>query len=179
METNFTFRCVDKLYVWSWPDGTLKTGPAARKQEVQTSLTSVIVDVEACIGYRYSGLMGEISSLIIDQNHSDNNSPLHPPPGRVSDHQCDRALERAPPPLHAQRKLFNSSSWVDWFRISDRKFVNHTTEMILWSMILMIEKQGVESHVSGQCGRFEILHRKTFTKLLINCKRKDKSLTNY
>ena len=23
-----------------------------------------------------------------------------------------------------------------WFRISDRKFVNHTTEMILWSMIL-------------------------------------------
>ncbi len=24
-----------------------------------------------------------------------------------------------------------------WFRISDRKFVNHTTEMILWSMILV------------------------------------------
>ena len=63
METNFTFRCVDKLYVWSWPDGTLKTGPAARKQEVQTSLTSVIVDVEACIGYRYSGLVEGISSL--------------------------------------------------------------------------------------------------------------------
>ena len=45
-------------------------------------------------------------------------------------------LRRALPPLHAQRNLLNSSSWVDWFRISDRKFVNHTTEMILWSMIL-------------------------------------------
>ena len=29
-----------------------------------------------------------------------------------------------------------SSSWFDRLRISDRKFVNHTTEMILWSMIL-------------------------------------------
>ena len=29
-----------------------------------------------------------------------------------------------------------SSSWLDRLRISDRKFVNHTTEMILWSMIL-------------------------------------------
>ena len=29
-----------------------------------------------------------------------------------------------------------SSSWGDRLRISDRKFVNHTTEMILWSMIL-------------------------------------------
>ena len=29
-----------------------------------------------------------------------------------------------------------SSSWTDRLRISDRKFVNHTTEMILWSMIL-------------------------------------------
>ena len=31
-----------------------------------------------------------------------------------------------------------SSSWLDRLRISDRKFVNHTTEMILWSMILKI-----------------------------------------
>ena len=30
-----------------------------------------------------------------------------------------------------------SSSWLDRLRISDRKFVNHTTEMILWSMILI------------------------------------------
>ena len=46
------FRCVDKLYVWSWPEGTQKTGPAARKLEVQPSQSSVVVDVEACIGYR-------------------------------------------------------------------------------------------------------------------------------
>ena len=52
---NFIFRCVDKLYVWSWPDGTQKTGSAARKLEVQPTQTSVIVDVEACIGYRYCG----------------------------------------------------------------------------------------------------------------------------
>ena len=31
---------------------------------------------------------------------------------------------------------FVSSSWFERLRISDRKFVNHTTEMILWSMIL-------------------------------------------
>lgn len=46
------FSCIDKLYVWLWPDGTLKTGKSARKIEVQKSQTSVIVEVEACIGYR-------------------------------------------------------------------------------------------------------------------------------
>ena len=32
---------------------------------------------------------------------------------------------------------YTSSSWLDRLQISDRKFVNHTTEMILWSMILI------------------------------------------
>ena len=32
---------------------------------------------------------------------------------------------------------YNSSSWLDKLWISDGKFVNHTTEMILWSMILV------------------------------------------
>ena len=73
----------------------------------------------------------------VSNHHSDNNCLLHSPLRRMSDQQCDRSLERTLPPLHAQRKLFNSSSWVDRFRISDRKFVNHTTEMILWSMILL------------------------------------------
>ena len=46
------FSCADKLYLWLWPDGTLKTGKSAKKIEVQKSQTSVIVEVEACIGYR-------------------------------------------------------------------------------------------------------------------------------
>merc|ERR1711936_379122 len=46
--------CVDKLYLWLWPDGTLKTAKSAKKIEVQKSQTSVIVEVEACIGYRFA-----------------------------------------------------------------------------------------------------------------------------
>ena len=67
-------------------------------------------------------------------SHSDDRSLLHSPVKEIIN-MTD--LRRALPPLHAQRNLLNSSSWVDWFRISDRKFVNHTTEMILWSMILI------------------------------------------
>ena len=37
-----------------------------------------------------------------------------------------------------RKSCFNSSSWLKWLRISDRKFVIHTTEMILWSMILVL-----------------------------------------
>ena len=36
-----------------------------------------------------------------------------------------------------------SSSWFERLRISDRKFVNHTTEMILWSMILKVAIRAV------------------------------------
>merc|ERR1712227_1009119 len=46
--------CVDKFFVWVWPDGTAKTGPAARKIEVDKTKISVIVDLEACIGYRFA-----------------------------------------------------------------------------------------------------------------------------
>ena len=40
--------------MWVWPDGTAKTGTAARKIEVDKTKISVIVDVEACIGNRYT-----------------------------------------------------------------------------------------------------------------------------
>ena len=36
-----------------------------------------------------------------------------------------------------RNRSYSSSSWLDRLQISDRKFVNHTTEMILWSMILI------------------------------------------
>ena len=36
-----------------------------------------------------------------------------------------------------------------WFRISDRKFVNHTTEMILWSMIL-VDAWKISGHIRWQ-----------------------------
>ena len=45
-------RCVDKFFVWVWPDGTQKTGSTARKIEVDKKKISAIVDVEPCIGYR-------------------------------------------------------------------------------------------------------------------------------
>ena len=50
-KVNFS-RCVDKFFVWVWPDGTLKTGASARKIEVDKNKISAIIDVEPCIGYR-------------------------------------------------------------------------------------------------------------------------------
>jgi len=47
-------KCVDKFFVWVWPDGTLKTGSAARKIEVDKNKISAIIDVEPCIGYRFA-----------------------------------------------------------------------------------------------------------------------------
>ena len=42
-----------------------------------------------------------------------------------------------------------SSLWFERLRISDRKFVNHTAEMILWSMILEIAGWAV-GYTQGQ-----------------------------
>ena len=42
------------MFVWFWPDGTLKTGTSAKKVEVQKTQTSVIVEVESCLGYRFA-----------------------------------------------------------------------------------------------------------------------------
>ena len=55
----------------------------------------------------------------------------------VSDHQWSKALKLQ---IGFTLRMWNcvSSSWFERLRISDRKFVNHTTEMILWSMILEI-----------------------------------------
>jgi len=47
-------KCVDKFFVWVWPDGTLKTGASARKIEVDKNKISAIIDVEPCIGYRFA-----------------------------------------------------------------------------------------------------------------------------
>jgi len=47
-------KCVDKFFVWVWPDGTQKTGSTARKIEVDKKKISAIVDVEPCIGYRFA-----------------------------------------------------------------------------------------------------------------------------
>ena len=53
----------------------------------------------------------------------------------TSDHQCSEKLNFL---SGFTLRMWNyvSSSWFERLRISDRKFVNHTTEMILWSMIL-------------------------------------------
>ena len=55
----------------------------------------------------------------------------------VSDHQWSKALKLR---IGFTLRMRNcvSSSWFERLRISDRKIVIHTTEMILWSMILMV-----------------------------------------
>ena len=61
----------------------------------------------------------------------------------VSDHQWSKALKLR---IGFTLRMRNcvSSSWFERLRISDRKFVNHTTEMILWSMILKLTIRAVE-----------------------------------
>merc|ERR1711872_638193 len=47
-------KCVDKYFLWIWPDGTQKTSPSTKKIEIPKSTTSKIVDVEPCVSYRFS-----------------------------------------------------------------------------------------------------------------------------
>ena len=76
----------------------------------------------------------------IEINHSDSTNSLHPPvKGRW-------AIINVLDPNKEFQHLFTLRSCCSThhrglirFRISDRKFVNHTTEMILWSMILTFE----------------------------------------
>ena len=49
---------MDKFFIWVWPDGTLKTGSSARKIQVDKSKVSAIVDIDACVGYRFSSSSG-------------------------------------------------------------------------------------------------------------------------
>jgi len=46
-------QCVDKYVVWMWPDGTQKTDLTTIKMDVAKNVKSVIMDVEACVGYRF------------------------------------------------------------------------------------------------------------------------------
>ena len=57
----------------------------------------------------------------------------------TSDHQCSEKINFL---SGFTLRMWNyvSSSWFERLRISDRKFVNHTAEMILWSMILNISQ---------------------------------------
>merc|ERR1711892_913584 len=52
-------KCVDKYFLWVWPDGTLKTSPTATKVQIDKKTTSKIVDIEPCVGYRFSVEMEE------------------------------------------------------------------------------------------------------------------------
>ena len=55
-------------------------------------------------------------------------------------------------PFHAQEEGLRSSSCFDGLQISDRKSANHTTEMILWSMILPHWAQGLGWLNTAPCG---------------------------
>ena len=75
--------------------------------------------------------------------HSDYSPSITAHNWTVSDHQWSEALKLQ---IGFTLRMRNcvSSSWFERLRISDRKFVNHTTEMILWSMILGFAPWAVE-----------------------------------
>jgi len=47
-------RCVDKFVVWMWPDGTERSGKTTVKKEVSKTTMSAIMDMEACVNYRFA-----------------------------------------------------------------------------------------------------------------------------
>ena len=69
--------------------------------------------------------------------HSDYSPSITAHNWTVSDHQWSKALKLQ---IDFTLRMRNcvSSSWFERLWISDRKFVNHTAEMILWSMILEV-----------------------------------------
>ena len=74
-------------------------------------------------------------------NHSDNNSSLHHPRmGGERSSMCQTSLEEFWHLFTLRRSCSPHHRGLIRFRISDRKFVNQTTEMILWSMILDYKK---------------------------------------
>ena len=77
------------------------------------------------------------------KGHSDYSPSITAHNWTVSDHQWSKALKLQ---IGFTLRMRNcvSSSWFERLRISDRKFVNHTTEMILWSMILEVAFWAVE-----------------------------------
>ena len=79
------------------------------------------------------------------KGHSDYSPSITAHNWAVSDHQWSEALKLQ---IGFTLRMRNcvSSSWFERLRISDRKFVNHTTEMILWSMILAIGFWAVDTN---------------------------------
>ena len=69
----------------------------------------------------------KIDNLI---GHSDCSSSITTQKNAVSDHQCSEKVNSLNG-FTLRMWNFVSSSWFERLRISDRKFVNHTTEMIL------------------------------------------------
>ena len=66
------------------------------------------------------------------KGHSDYSPPITAHNWTVSDHQWSKALKLR---IGFTLRMWNcvSSSWFERLRISDRKFVVHTTEMILYA----------------------------------------------
>jgi len=47
-------QCVDKFVVWMWPDGTDRSSSTTIKKEVAKNIKSNIMEVQACVGYRFA-----------------------------------------------------------------------------------------------------------------------------
>ena len=110
---------------------TLKNGLAA------PPCVAILVQLKC----KYTCLM----AFVVHEGHSDYSPSITAHNWTVSDHQWSKALKLQ---IGFTLRMRNcvSSSWFERLRISDRKFVNHTTEMILWSMILEIALWAVDSN---------------------------------
>ena len=84
-----------------------------------------------------------LTAFVVHEGHSDYPPSITARIWTVSDHQWSKALKLQ---IGFTLRMRNcvSSSWFERLRISDGKLVNHTTEMILWSMILKMALWAVE-----------------------------------
>ena len=91
-----------------------------------------------------SNVNTSLTAFVVLEGHSDSPPSITARIWTVSDHQWSKALKLQ---IGFTLRMRNcvSSSWFERLRISDRKFVNHTTEMILWSMILKLTLRAVET----------------------------------
>ena len=98
-------------------------------------LRNLTITLEFFFPERVSRLPDFTVANVFTKCHSDGLNSITATRVAVSDHQWlqEVHLEVA---FTLRKRVSISSSWVKRLRISDRKFAKHTTEMILWSMIL-------------------------------------------
>ena len=79
------------------------------------------------------------NAYIASENHSDSNFSIRfPQVGSERSSMCKTSLQEFSHLFTLRRSCSTHHRGLIRFRISDRKFVNQTTEMTIWSMILIL-----------------------------------------